>query len=186
MAKLISSGTVSLDGFMADPEGNYDWSIPGDDVLAYLTWRERSVGTHLYGRRMYEEMMEWETADQIPGQDQLIIDFARTWQAADKIVYSTTLGSASTARTEIKPTFDLREVQQMKATLDQDIVISGPCLAEHAIRAGLVDEYQLYVSPVAVGGGLRFFPTGTRVHLTLMEHHRFDDGVVFLRYAAAP
>lgn len=186
MAKLISSGTVSLDGFMADPEGNYDWSIPGDDVLAYLTWRERSVGTHLYGRRMYEEMMEWESADQHSGQDQLIVDFARTWQAADKIVYSTTLGSAPTARTEIRRTFDPQEVRQMKATLSQEIVISGPCLAEQAIRAGLVDEFQLYVSPVAVGGGLRFFPVGTRVHLTLSEQHRFDDGVVFLRYSAAP
>ncbi|MBG6185283.1 dihydrofolate reductase [Arthrobacter sp. CAN_A214] len=182
MVKLISSGSVSVDGFVADPEGNYDWSIPSDDVLAYLTWRERSIGTYLYGRCMYEEMMEWETAGQRPGQYPLVDDFARIWQATNKIVYSTTLDAVSTARTQLRRTFDLQEVERMKAKLEQDIGISGPCLAGNAIRAGLVDEFQLYVHPVVVGGGRPFFPTDVRVRLALVEQHHFDDGVMFLRY----
>ncbi|MBG6185388.1 dihydrofolate reductase [Arthrobacter sp. CAN_A214] len=182
MVKLISSGAVSLDGYVADLEGNYDWSIPSDDVFAFISWRARLVGTYLYGRCMYEEMVEWDTADQRPGQDSLINNFAKIWQATDKIVYSTTLGAVSTTRTQLKRRFDLQEVEQMKATLEQDIEIAGPCLAGNAIRAGLVDEFQLYLHPVVVGGGRRFFPTDMRLPLDLVEQHRFDDGVMFLRY----
>lgn len=182
MVKLISSGTVSLDGFVADPEGNYDWSIPSDDVLAFTSWRARLIGTYLYGRCMYEEMMEWETADRRPGQDSLIKDFAKVWRAANKVVYSTTLDAVSTARTQLKRTFDVQEVEHMKVALEQDIDISGPCLARNAVRAGLVDEFQLYVHPVMVGGGRRFFPADVRLPLDLVEQHRFHDGVVFLRY----
>ncbi len=185
MGKLIYSFLVSLDGYVVDEQGTFDWAEPDEEVFAFITDQQRSVGTHLYGRKLYETMAGWETDPRLAAQSALMRDFAEQWQAADKIVYSTTLQEVSTRRTRISRGFDADEVRALKAGVQHDIIIGGPELATHAVRAGLVDEYQLFVMPIVVGGGNPFLPDGVRVPLDLLEEHRFTGGVVYLRYRAA-
>jgi dihydrofolate reductase len=182
MAKLIYSAITSLDGYVADENGNFDWAAPDEEVHAFVNDLERPVGTYLYGRRMYEVMAFWETAHTLAGEPPVLYDYAEIWQAADKIVYSRTLEKAASARTRIEREFDPEAVRQMKARAPRDISLGGPELAAQAIKAGLVDEYQVLVTPILVGGGNRFLPDGVRVNLELMDERRFVSGVVHLRY----
>lgn len=185
MAKLIYSMLMSLDGYTEDTHGRFGWGAPEDEqVHSYVNELASSVGTYLYGRRMYETMVYWETAHTIPDQPQFVLDWARQWQAADKVVYSRTLAEPRSARTKIEREFDPDAVRQLKAGAGHDITIDGPQIAAHAIRAGLVDEFQMIVCPVIVGGGKRFFPDSIRLDLELVEDRRFGSGVVVLRYAA--
>ena len=182
MGKLIYSMITSLDGYVSDTQGNFGWGAPEEESHAFVNELSRSVGTYLYGRRMYKTMAYWETAHTVPGQPSFVLDYARIWQAADKIVYSTTLQDVVSQRTRIERTFDPRTVRGLKAGSDLDLTVDGPHLAAQAIRAGLVDEYQLFVGPAVVGGGNRFFPDGVRVDLKLLDTHQFRSGVVYLRY----
>jgi dihydrofolate reductase len=185
MAKLIYSAITSLDGYVADADGNFDWSAPDEEAHRFVNELERPVGCYLYGRRMYEVMAYWETAksaDQPPFER----DFAQIWRAADKVVYSKTLATASTARTRIERDFDPEAVRQMKAHGERDISVGGPALAAEAIKAGLVDEYQLFVCPIVVGGGNRALPDDVRFELELLDERRFGSGVVHLHYRTAP
>lgn len=176
---LIYSAIASLDGYTTDGEGKFDWAEPDEEVLAAVSDEERGVGTYLYGRRMYETMVYWETAS-LEGRGKLDQDWAAIWRAADKIVYSSTLQTVSSARTRIERRFDPEAVRALKR--QGDVSIGGPGLAASAIRAGLVDEYHLYLTPIAVGGGTAVFPDDARVRLDLLEHRRFGNGVVYLRY----
>ena len=182
MGKLITAAITSLDGYINDESGNFDWGEPDDEVHAFVNDLERSVGTYLYGRRMYEVMRFWETAHELPDEPQVMYDYAAVWQSADKIVYSTGLGAVSTARTRLVREFDAEAVRRLKSETDQDISIAGPHLAALAIRAGLVDEYCQFVSPIVVGGGTRWLPDGVRIDLELIDERRFNNGVVYLRY----
>jgi dihydrofolate reductase len=182
ITKLIYSAIASLDGYVADEEGNFDWAEPDDEVHAFVNDLERPVGTFLYGRRMYEVMVAWETPDTFAGASALMKDFAAIWQAADKIVYSKTLASVASTRTRIEREFDFELVRQMKASAGRDITIAGPELAAQAIKAGLVDEYQLFLTPVVVGGGKQSLPDDLRLNLELRDVRRFGSGVVYLRY----
>jgi dihydrofolate reductase len=182
MGKLIYSAITSLDGYVADEHGNFDWAAPDDEVHRFVNDLERPVGTYLYGRRMYDVMRYWETAHTIPDQPRVMLDFAQIWQSADKVVYSKTLKTASSARTRIEPDFDPAAVRRMKAAATKDISVGGPHLAAEAIQPGLVDELQLFVTPVVVGGGNRALPDGVRVNLELLEERRFANGTVFLHY----
>jgi dihydrofolate reductase len=186
VAELIYSSIVSLDGYVADEEGNFDWAAPDEEVHAFVNDLERPIGTYLYGRRMYEVMVYWETAHTIPDQPPFIRDYARIWQAADKVVYSKTLETVSSARTRIERDFDPEAVRQMKATAERDISMGGPTLAAQAIAAGSVDELRLFVAPVVVGGGTRALPDDVRWSLDLLDERRFGNGMVYLRYAASP
>ncbi|HEY3732370.1 MAG TPA: dihydrofolate reductase family protein [Streptosporangiaceae bacterium] len=178
---LIYSSIVSLDGYTSDAEGKFDWGAPDEEVLAFLNDLERPVGTHVYGRRMYEVMQYWENVD-LTGHSAANRDWAGIWRSADKIVYSTSLTEATTARTRIERSFDPESIRALKQR--GDVSIGGPTLAASAIRAGLVDEYQFFVTPVIVGGGLPALPSGTRASLDLAEERRFASGVVYLRYRA--
>jgi dihydrofolate reductase len=182
MAKLIYSALTSLDGYVADEDGNFDWAEPDDEVHTFINDLARPVGIHLYGRRMYEVMCAWETMDTGADQRPVMRDFAQIWQAADKIVYSTTLEKVSTARTRIERVFDPDAVRQLKAMADRDLIVGGPGLAGQAFRAGLVDECHLYLAPIAVGGGNQFLPDNVRLKLDLLDERRFGNGMVFLRY----
>ena len=186
MAKLICTAMTSLDGYIADEHGNFDWAAPDGDVHAFVNDLERPIGTYLYGRRLYETMVFWETALAQPDQPPVVLDYAKLWQAADKIVYSTTLETASSARTRIERTFDPGAVRAMKDAADRDLSIGGPALAAHAFRAGLVDEVRLFVSPVTVGGGHRFLPDRIRLDLQLLDERRYGNGVVYLQYRVSP
>ncbi|MEV4623503.1 dihydrofolate reductase family protein [Asanoa sp. NPDC049573] len=186
MANLIYSAIASLDGYTADENGEFDWAAPDAEVHAFVNDRERSVGTYLYGRRMYETMVYWETAEiAVTGDEETAVtrDYARIWQAADKIVYSSTLDATASARTVIERAFDPDGVRRLKKAATADISVGGPGLAAHALAAGLVDEIHLYLNPVVVGGGTRALPAGLRQNLTLADEHRFANGVVHLRYA---
>ena len=179
MANLIYSAITSLDGYVADEAGNFDWAAPDEEVHRFVNDLERPVGTYLYGRRMYEVMRAWETMD----ADQPVAqDFAEIWRAADKIVYSRTLETVSSARTRIERGFDAEAVRQLKATVGRDLSVGGPDLAAQAIKAGLVDEYHLFLTPVVVGGGKRALPDGVRLTLELLDERRFGSGVVHLHY----
>jgi dihydrofolate reductase len=182
VAKLIYSAITSLDGYVADEDGKFDWAAPDEEVHRLVNELERPVGTYLYGRRMYEVMVYWETAHTLPDQPQFTRDFAEIWQAADKIVYSKTLETAASARTRIERDFDPEAVSQLKASAGRDITVGGPDLAAQAIRAGLVDELQLFVAPVVVGGGKQSLPSDVRLKLELLDERRFGSGVVYLRY----
>ncbi len=182
MAKLIYSAITSLDGYVADEAGKFDWAEPDEEVHRLVNDLERPVGTYLYGRRMYEVMAYWETAHALPDQPPFVRDFAEIWQGADKIVYSKTLEAAATARTRIERDFDPETVRQLKASAERDITVGGPDLAAQAFRAGLVDELQLFVAPVMVGGGKRSLPDHVRLRLELLDERRFGSGVVYLRY----
>ena len=181
MANLICLTLCSLDGYVADEHGNFDWAEPAEDVHALVNDLQRSVGTFLFGRRMYEVLVAWETLE-TSDEPAVIRDFAGIWHAADKVVYSTTLDEVSSARTTIERDFDPDAVRALKASSDRDLGIGGPELAAHAIRAGLVDEYQLFVVPTVVGGGTRFFPDHVRLDLDLVDQRRFGNGTVHLRY----
>jgi dihydrofolate reductase len=182
MAKLIYVTNVSLDGYIEDERGAFDWFPPDDEVFAFTTDLLRSVGTFLYGRRLYETMAVWETNTGLAAQSELMADFASAWQAANKVVYSTTLASVSTADTRIERRFDPAAIRQLKATVDSDLTVGGANLATQAFQAGLVDECQLFVWPVVVGGGKAGLPTGIRAGLELLDERRFGNGVVHLRY----
>ena len=182
MAKLIYSAIASLDGYVADEGGDFDWAAPDEEVHTFVNDLERPVGTYLYGRRMYEVMTYWETPDAITDQSHIAQDFAQMWRAADKVVYSKTLDTPSSARTRIERAFDPQAVRQLKATARHDLTVGGPELAAQAIKAGLVDEYQLFVVPVVVGAGKRWLPDAVRLQLELLDERRFDSGVVYLRY----
>jgi dihydrofolate reductase len=184
MAKLIYSGITSLDGYVADEDGNFDWSAPDEEVHTFINDLERPVGTYLYGRRAYEVMLYWETAHTHADQPAFERDFTAIWQAADKIVYSRTLETVSSARTRIERDFDPEAVRQMTAAAGRDISVYGPDLAGQAIRAGLVDEFHLFVTPIVVGGGKQWLPDKVRRELELLDERRFHSGVVFLRYRA--
>jgi dihydrofolate reductase len=186
MANLIYSAITSLDGFVADENGNFDWAAPDEEVHRFVNDLERPVGTYLYGRRLYETMVYWETAHTLPDQPPFIQDFAGIWQAADKIVYSKTLEMVSSAKTRIERDFDPDAVRQMKAAADRDISVGGPDLATQAIKAGLVDEYHLFLTPIIVGGGQQSLPDNVRLELELLEERRFGNGVVHLHYRSKP
>jgi dihydrofolate reductase len=181
MAKLIYSAIMSLDGYIADEQGNFDWAAPDEEVHRFVNDLQRPVGTYLYGRRMYEVMSAWETMG-TPDQPPVMLDFARIWQAADKLVYSRTLESVSSARTRIERQFDPEAVRQLKAATGPDITVGGPHLAAQAIQAGLVDEYHLFLTPTVVGAGNQALPDHVRLDLDLQDERRFTSGVVFLRY----
>jgi len=182
MAKLIYSAITSLDGYVADEDGNFDWAVPDEEVHTFVNDLQRPVGTYLYGRRMYEVMVAWETADTLADQPPYTQDFAQIWQAADKIVYSTTLETVSSARTRIERDFDPEAVRRMKATAGPDLTVAGPDLAAQAFKAGLVDECHLFLAPIVVGGGNRSLPNNVRVKLELLDERRFGNGMVHLRY----
>ncbi|MBM0255896.1 dihydrofolate reductase family protein [Micromonospora sp. 4G55] len=182
MAKLIYVTNVSLDGYIEDESGAFDWFPPDDEVFTFTTNLLRSVGTFLYGRRLYESMAVWETDAALAAQSGLMADFASAWQAANKVVYSTTLTAVSTAVTSLERRFDPAVVHQLKATAGSDITVGGANLAAQAMRAGLVDECQLFVWPTAVGGGKPGLPTGVRADFALLDERRFQNGVVHLRY----
>jgi dihydrofolate reductase len=182
MAKLIYMAIASLDGYVADADGNFDWSMPDEEVHAFVNDVERPVGTHLYGRRLYELMVAWETMDTSADQQPVMRDFAEIWRAAEKVVYSRTLEAASTARTRIERDFDPEAVRRMKASAQRDISIGGAELAAVALRAGLVDECHLLLSPIVVGGGKRALPDDVRLELELLDVRRFGNGVVHLHY----
>jgi dihydrofolate reductase len=180
--KLIYSGITSLDGYVADEDGNFDWSAPDEEVHTFFNDLERPIGTYLYGRRMYEVMVYWETAHLLADQPGFVQDFTAIWQAADKVVYSRTLETVSSARTQIERDFDPEAVRQMKVAAGRDITVGGPDLAAQAIRAGLVDEIHHFVTPIVVGGGRQFLPDAVRLDLELLDERRFGSGVVHLHY----
>ena len=182
MAKLIYSALTSLDGYTADENGGFDWAEPDEEVHAFVNDLERPVGTYLYGRRMYEVMVFWETAHTLAGPSPVGLDFAKIWQAADKIVYSKTLAAPSTARTRIEREFDREAVRRLKESAGRDLSVGGPNLAAQALEAGLVDELQLFITPLLVGGGTKALPDRLRLELELLEESRFDSGVVYLHY----
>ncbi|SDL23997.1 dihydrofolate reductase family protein [Nonomuraea jiangxiensis] len=182
MAALIYSAIASLDGYTADEKGDFTWAAPDEEVHAFINDLERPIGTYLYGRGMYETMMVWETMDTGPAEPDVIRDFATLWRAADKIVFSTTLPQAPTARTRLERDFRPDAIRDLKATADRDLSIGGPHLAAHALRAGLVDECGIFVVPAVVGGGNRLFPDGLRLRLDLLEERRFAGGMAYLRY----
>ena len=184
MARLIYSAISSLDGYIADEDGNFDWAVPDEEVHAFVNDLERPFGTYLYGRRMYEMMVGWETDPTLAEQSPLMRDFAEIWQAADKIVYSGTLAAVSTARTRIERDFDPAAVRQMKASAGRDMVVGGAELAAHAFRAGLIDECHLFLAPIVVGGGKRSLPNDVRLKLELLGERRFGNGMVYLHHRA--
>lgn len=182
MAKLIYLTNVSIDGYIEDDNGVFDWFPPDDDVFRATTDLLHTVGTFLYGRRLYEMMAVWETDSTLAAQSALMADFAAAWQRANKVVYSTTLTTASTADTRIERHFDVTAVRELKAAAGSDITVGGANLAAQAFKAGLVDEYQLFVWPTVLGSGKPALPIDGRVDLELIEERRFGNGVVFLRY----
>jgi dihydrofolate reductase len=182
LARLIYSAITSLDGYVADVDGNFDWAEPDAELHRFVNDMERPIGTYLYGRRLYEVMVYWETAPTVDGQPPFMLDYARVWQAADKIVYSRTLEAVSSARTRIERYFDPEAIRQMKVGAERDISIGGPNLAAQALAAGLVDECHLFLTPVVVGGGQQALPDNVRLRLELLDERRFGNGVVHLHY----
>ena len=183
MARLIYASNMSLDGCTEDEHGALDWAPPDDAVFAFITRLMRSAGTYLYGRGMYESMAVWETDPGLAASSDLRADFANAWQSASKVVYSSSLDATSTANTSLERQFDPATVRDLKATAAADLLVGGPNLAAQALAAGLVDELQLFVWPVVLGGRKPALPTDTRAGLELLDEHRFDNGVVHLRYA---
>ena len=182
MARLIYSAIASLDGYVADENGNFDWAAPDDEVHRFVNDLERQVGTYLYGRRMYEVMKFWETTPTVDAQSAVMKDYAEIWQAANKVVFSRSLGAVTTARTRLERDFDPEAVRQLKASAARDLSVGGPHLAAEAIHAGLVDEYHLFLHPIVVGGGNQALPDDMRIKLELVDERRFESGVVHLRY----
>ena len=184
MAKLIYSALTSLDGYVADEDGKFDWAAPDEEVHTFGNDLWRPLGTYLLGRRMYEVLVYWETID-LADQPPYIQDFAEIWRAADKIVYSKTLEAVSSERTRIERVFEAEAVRQLKESAAQDLTVGGPELAAHAFKAGLVDECQLFIAPVVVGGGNRALPDDVRLELELLDERRFGNGTVHLRYRSS-
>jgi dihydrofolate reductase len=185
MSKLIYIANVSLDGYTEDSHGNFDWTTPTDEYFAFITDLVRSSGTYLYGRRMYETMAVWETDPSVAAQSELMSDFANVWQAANKVVYSTTLPEVSTSRTQLERNFDPDAIRAMKASAAKDLTVGGPNLAAHAFKAGLVDECHLFIGPVFLGAGKSSLPQDMRADLELLDERRFRNGVVYVRYGIA-
>ncbi len=185
MAKLIYSAIASLDGYVEDARGRFEWAAPDQEVFSFVNELERPVGTYLYGRRMYETMLYWETAPLDESVPAFLREFTQLWQAAEKVVYSRTLESARSARTRIEQHFDAEEIRKFKATFSRDVTVGGAELARQAIESGLVDEFQLFVVPVVVGAGKAWLPSRPRLDLELLDVRRFVSGVVFLRYRPA-
>ena len=182
MAKLIYVSNVSLDGYIEDKHGSFDWTAPDDELFAFITDLVRPLGTYLYGRRLYDTMAVWETDPALAAQSELRADFANMWQAANKVVYSTTLKAVSTAKTRLAHDFDPASVRDMKASATSDLIVGGAHLAAHALKAGLVDECHLFIRPILVGGGKPALPSDTRAELELLDDRRLSNGVVYLRY----
>lgn len=182
MGKLVYSAIMSVDGYIADADGVFDWAEPDAEVHGHVNEGMRRFGTHLYGRTTYEMMTAWETDTVLADSSPVAREFADEWRAVDKIVYSTTLTEPVTRRTRIESRFDPDAVRRLKTDTESDLIIGGPTLAAHAFAAGLVDECQLYLVPTAVGGGLAALPPGQRVNLELVAEHRFGNGTVSLRY----
>ncbi len=183
MGKLIYSVIASLDGYIEDEGGTFEWAAPDEEVHAFVNDLERSVGTYLYGRRMYETMVFWDSPPNLADEPPVFQDFAEIWQSAEKIVYSRTLQMVTSPKTRIERAFDAEAVRQLKAAADRDLAVGGAELAAQAIEAGLVDEYQLFLVSVVVGGGKRFLPNaGVRLELKLLDERRFRNGTVYLRY----
>lgn len=183
MGRLIYSMITSLDGYTEAAEGDLGWGADDDEeVHTFIGDTFRHVGTYLYGRRMYETMVFWETAHDLPDAPPHVVQYARDWQAAEKVVYSTTLDSVSSARTRVERTFDPDAVRRLKEESDHDLTVDGPNLAGQAIQAGLVDEYHLLLTSTVVGGGTRFFPEGVRLDLELVEERSFASGMLYARY----
>jgi len=180
--KLIYSTIASLDGYVTDADGNFDWARPDEEVHTFINDLERPIGTYLYGRRMYETMVYWETAPSLPDEPACVRDYTELWRAADKIVFSRTLEAVSSARTRIERHFDPEAVRRLLASGGSDISVGGPGLAAEVIRAGLVDELHQFVAPVVVGGGTRSLPDGVRLDLDLVDQRRFPNGMVHLNY----
>ena len=185
MAKLIYTSITSLDGFIEDRDGKFDWAEPNEEVHTFVNDLERPIGTYLYGRKMYEVMTYWESPGSDVNGSPYLSDYAQLWQAADKIVYSKTLEAVSTARTRIESDFDPGAVRAMKASAGRDLSVSGPRLASHALRAGLVDELGVIVYPVVMGGGKHYLPPDLTMQLELREERRLAGGVVYLNYEVA-
>ncbi|QHE69675.1 Dihydrofolate reductase [Rhodococcus sp. WAY2] len=183
VGKLIYSFLASLDGYIADLAGAFDWAVPDEEVLDFINVAEREVGTYLYGRTMYEMMTGWENDPAVAAQSPMSAEFAQIWQAAEKVVFSRSLDSVSTTRTRIERTFDPGLVRDLKASTAQDLNVSGATLAASAWKAQLIDECHLYLAPMLVGGGKRMFPDDIRHSLELLDERRFGNGMVFLRYA---
>ena len=181
---LVYTAITSLDGFVADSEGSFEWSMPDAEVHGFINSLESTVGTYLLGRRMFEVMSAWETID-VAGLEPELVEFSALWHGIDKIIYSTTLQDAPTARSRIESSFDPESVRALVAASPRDVAIAGPTLAAHALRAGIVDEVRLFVSPVVVGGGIPAFSPGVSLDLELTESRRFANGVVFSRFSAA-
>lgn len=184
MAKLIYSAFTSLDGYVADETGNFDWAELDEEVFAYINSRERQVGTYLFGRKVYETMAVWETPDVLGHLPAAALEYVPIWQAAEKIVYSTTLQAVSTAKTRLERNFDADVIRELKSKAIRDVAVGGPALAAQAIRAGLVDEYHLLIAPIIAGGGNPYLPGEVSVKLELLLERRFDNGLVYLRYRA--
>ena len=184
MAKLIYAAFTSLDGYVADETGNFDWAELDEEVHAFINSRERQIGTYLFGRKMYETMAVWETPDVFPHRTAAVLEFAPIWQAAEKIVYSTTLQTVSTAKTRLERKFEAGVVRELKEGATRDLAVGGPALAAHAIRAGLVDEYHLLIAPIIAGSGNPYLPGKIPVKLELLDERRFDNGMVHVRYRA--
>jgi dihydrofolate reductase len=182
MARLIYSAIASADGYTEDAAGSFDWAAPDEELLRFVNGLERPVGTYLYGRRMYETMLYWETAHTVPGQPPSVREFTGIWQAAEKIVFSKTLASVPSARTRIEPNFDTGMIRQLKSATEHDMTVGGADLAGQAIKAGLIDELQLFLAPIVVGGGKRALPNDVRTDLELLDTQRFPSGAVYLRY----
>ncbi|MEU4689688.1 dihydrofolate reductase family protein [Actinoplanes sp. NPDC023714] len=182
MAKLINTDIVSLDGFVNDENGKFGWAEPVEEVHRFMNDLDREIGTHLYGRKLYDVMTYWETVHEEPGHPDFILDYSAIWRGADKVVYSSTLEEPRSARTRIERTFDPEAVRALKESATRDLAIGGPTLALQAHRAGLIDEICLVVCPVIVGGGTRALPAGVRRDLTLIEQHTFSQGTMFVRY----
>jgi dihydrofolate reductase len=182
MSKLIYIANVSLDGFIEDAHGNFDWTKPSDDFFAFITNLVRPAGTYLYGRRLYETMAVWETDPALATQSELMGEFARVWQAANKVVYSTMLNEALTAKTRLERNFDADTIRDLMASAAGDVTVGGANLAAQALKAGLVDECHLFIYPVSVGGGKTALPRDMRADLELLDVRRFGNGVVYVRY----
>ena len=182
MAKLIYASNMSLDGWTEDEHGGFDWAPPDDGVFAFITQLMGSAGTYLYGRRMYETLAVWETDSTLAAQSDLMADYARAWQGADKVVYSSTLAAPTTAKTRLERHFDPSAVRELKAAPGANLLVGGPNLAAQALAAGLVDELALFVWPIILGGRNPALPTETRANLELIDERRFTNGAVYLRY----
>lgn len=182
MGSLIYASNMSLEGFTEDERGAFDWAPPDDEVFAFITDLMRSAGTYLYGRRMYELMAVWETDTALAAQSDAAAEYARAWQSADKVVYSSTLDTTSTRKTLLERRFDKRAVQDLKSAASRDLIVGGPNLASQALAAGLVDELRLFVWPVVLGGRNPALPTDSRADLELIDEHRVGSNVVYLRY----